>query len=83
MFMNVVAIMIDYVGFLGLFTGSGRFCAPISLFLGHTSDAILDLIGTLACFLSFISAMRQMLGKYSTLLAVLFITDLLSGRPKL
>jgi len=32
MFMNVVAIMIDYVGFLGLFAGSGRFCAPISLF---------------------------------------------------
>ena len=43
MFMNVVAIMIDYVGFLGLFTGSGRFCAPISLFLGHPCDAILDL----------------------------------------
>ena len=27
-----VAIMIEYVGFLGLFTGSGRFCASIFLF---------------------------------------------------
>ena len=30
-----ITLMIDYVGFLGLFTESGRFCTPISLFLGH------------------------------------------------
>ena len=38
-------INVRQCGFFGLFTGSGRFCAPIFLFVGRPCGAIFDPLG--------------------------------------